>query len=304
MQATRTSTPKSTEAGRRTPSAGETLGRSPTPSDRPRLGAIFGRHLVVERLGRGGEGTAFLARHESLEIPVVIKADNGGSRQGVESLRHEATLLARFKHPNIIRILDAVGTGDWPYLVLEYADAPGLDVRIAEGSLTVAESLWIAAQVAHALVAVAEAGLVHRDVKPSNVLLCSDGTARLSDFGAATDGRDPIRRDAIVGSPAYMAPEQITDTSRVDARADIYALGVTLYEALTGRRPFKGDSGWDLMMLHVNDMPTDPREHNPAVPAAVAEIVMRCLEKNPDDRFQSAAELRDVLMACLQSQAA
>lgn len=284
-----------------TPQTQRLVDRTPAPAGRLRLGSMFGRHRVLNRVGEGFEGKTFLAEHETLGVKVVLKAVKDDSTEGKNRLREEACFLARFAHPNIVRILDAQGTGLWPYIVLEYIDGPSLEARIkAEGALPIDDCLWIGSQIAHALASLEAAGVVHRDIKPGNILLTSEGAAKLSDFGTALDcGRRERIEASFIGTPAYMAPEQAIHSAGVDHRADIYSLGVTLYEALSGCRPLSAETVWDFIMKHAHDTPPSPREVNPNVPEAVAAVVMKCLAKEPADRYQSAGEVREALLALM-----
>jgi len=206
----------------------------------------------------------------------------------------EEEIGKKLKHPYIIRIIP-VENKSRPYLVSEYLKGQTLGQKLRNvRPLSVDESLSIASRMCEALTCMGEHGIVHRDLKPDNVMLCEDGSIRILDFGIAKTG---IRRltfagfSTVLGTPDYMAPEQVKG-KRGDARTDIYSLGTMLYEMVTGRVPFQGDNPFAAMNARVAGDPLRPREIRPEIPEQVEEIVLKALEPKPDDRYQTAAEMK------------
>jgi serine/threonine protein kinase len=266
----------------------------------------IGKYLVTRYLGHGAMGRVFLGQHPELELQIAVKviderhaADPRYRRQFLQ----EARLASQINHPNVIRIYDADQDGDTCFIVQEYVDGGDLAALIRKtspGGMPVREALRLATGVASGLAAAEKLHIVHRDVKPSNILLTRAGEPKLADLGLARKIRDAdepppegslTRPGSTVGTPAYMAPEQILATGQVDIRADIYALGATLYEMVTGQPPFPGTSTEDVLRRHLHDPVRDPREISPKLPRRVARLIMRMLSKRPEDRQPSAAVL-------------
>jgi serine/threonine-protein kinase len=216
----------------------------------------------------------------------------------------EAAALVRVNHSSIVRFLDFGLDARWPYLVTEYIPGSPLgDLLRAGGALPPAWSLYLMSQMVDALGAVWKAGLVHRDVKPDNILISSDGHATLIDFGLArsVQSREPQAPPELAGTAGYLAPEQAKDASRVDHRADIYGLGVTLYEALTGRLPFEGRTRMQVIFQHLNSAPVAPRERNPEIPSLASDLCLWMLAKDPADRPANYEELRKAFDAVMSA---
>ena len=266
-------------------------------------GATVGsRYLLESTIGTGGMATVWRAIDMRLDRPVAVKrlhAARAADYEFATRFRREAQLVARLSHPNLVRLLDAGDDDDGPYLVLELVDGETLKDRVRrEGPLAPQEGARLCAEVADALAYAHAEGIVHRDVKSQNVLLASDGRARLTDFGIArlegaeSDGL--TRTDVMIGSADYLAPEQ-ADGRRVDPRTDVYSLGVVLYECLTGDLPFRGEGFVAVAMQHVSRPMPDPRATTPDVPAYLAAVARRAAAKDPAERFQSAARLAEAL---------
>jgi serine/threonine-protein kinase len=255
-----------------------------------------GRYVVERTLGRGGMATVYLARDTALERHVAIKvladelADDADAK--ARFLR-EARLAARLVHPAVVRVYD-VGTGDaGPYIVMEHVAGPTLAAELARrGRLPAATVAALGVELSAALEAAHAAGLVHRDVKPQNVLLTADGDVKLADFGIAraVDSTVLTAHGAVLGTLAYLAPEQARG-EHVGAAADLYAVGVVLYEALTGRRPHEGASAAEIVARRERAVPAPPSMYVPDVPRDLERAILRCLAPRPAARPQSAAAL-------------
>jgi serine/threonine protein kinase len=268
------------------------------------VGDTVGRCLLTEPLGRGSSSAVFRALHQGLNVSVAVKVlqfDAGvAPHHAYEQLRTEARLLAQLSHPHIVRVLDFEEDPAQPYLVLEMIEGPSLSELIRQsGRLSLERTCEVIGQTADGLAAVWELGAVHRDVKPGNILLTRGGAAKLADLGTAVLLEDlasgdelEATTDPVSGTAAYLAPEQFLAPSTVDRRADIYALGATFYEAVTGRRPFDGRSRADVMIKHAKDKPIPPHELVPELGPRISEVLLTMLAKDPDDRYQNVEELR------------
>jgi tRNA A-37 threonylcarbamoyl transferase component Bud32/pimeloyl-ACP methyl ester carboxylesterase len=264
------------------------------------LSATFGGRYTIEReLGVGGMATVYLARDVKHDRHVAIKVlrPDLAHALGPERFLREIHIVARLQHPHILGLIDSGESDGMLYYVMPYVQGESLRTRLArDGELPVAEAVWILREIADAIAHAHTQQVIHRDIKPENVLF-SAKHALVADFGiaravseAATSG--PITATGIVvGSPAYMAPEQASSDPQMDHRADIYAFGVLAYEALTGVPPFTAPSHVQLVSAHMTRQPDPLTRHRPTVPEALEEIVLRCLAKRPADRFQRADEI-------------
>jgi tetratricopeptide (TPR) repeat protein len=258
---------------------------------------------VRERLGRGGMGVAYRAWQPSLKRDVVIKildAAGPGTADAERRLRAEAEAIARLQHPHIVQIYEVGDCQGRPYLVLEYMAGGSLDRRLAGTPRPAMEAATLLETLAHAVHSAHEKGVIHRDLKPSNILLTADGLPKISDFGlakllgAAASGVSAP--GSVVGTPSYMPPEQAQgQPSVVGPEADVYSLGAILYEALTGRPPFRADSPLATLQQVMTAEPAPPRRLNSAVPSDLETICLKCLDKDPRKRYASAHELADDL---------
>jgi serine/threonine protein kinase len=267
------------------------------------LGAQVGSYRIARVLGAGGMGTVYLGVHPQIESQVAIKVMAHG-------LATDPTVVARFfeearasnviAHDGVVRITDLAQLADGrPYIVMEHLSGQNLRAHLhARGRLPPAEAQGIIVRILETLQATHEAGVVHRDIKPANIFLTAAGEVKLLDFGIAKL-KPNLRRygdhtstGVALGTPAYMAPEQILGAA-VDARADVYAVGVVLYELVTGRRPFQGD---DVELRHLDTEPPSPRALAPQVSEGMERVILRALDKSTVDRFQSAQAFRDALM--------
>ncbi len=274
---------------------------NPEPVAPPQTGDRVGPYVLKEQLGSGSSCFVYRGWDESRRRPAALKIINWENvfdrAAAMRQMRVEAVTLSRVKHPKVVRFYDFGFDPRWPYLVTEFIDGQPLGELIRSGgSLPLEWSIYIISQVADALGAVWQAGLVHRDIKPDNVLVGPEGSAKLIDFGLAKatslQALAGQTGPELAGTASYLAPEQAIDASVVDLRADIYALGITFYEALTGKLPFVGKNRIQMIFHHLNTVPTAPNQVNPKVPALVSDLCMWMLAKNPHERPQNYDELR------------
>jgi hypothetical protein len=265
---------------------------------------IGGRYRLERPIGSGGMATVWRAVDDDTGAVVAVKLMHPRVQDDPDLLvrfRREADVVARLDHPCIVRMLDQdAGADDGPYIVFELVDGVTLKALIRQrGALDPAEAASIASQVARGLELAHRSGVVHRDIKSHNVLVTESGVAKLTDFGIARllDGMQDglTRTGTVLGTSDYLAPEQARGLG-VDGRTDVYALGIVLYESLTGELPFPADTPMGVALRQVRDPMPDPREARPEVPAYLASIVMRACEKDPDARFASALDMADALI--------
>jgi serine/threonine-protein kinase len=266
--------------------------------------ATGSRYRILRRLGGGGMATVFRAEQMPLAREGVVKVLHAHlARDGemTERFRREAEAAARLVHPFICPVLDFGEQGETVYIVMPYLSGGSLADRVQrERNVPPAVTAAAAAQVAVALEHAHVRGVVHRDVKPDNILFDDEGNAFITDFGIATarfHGRLTASGRAM-GTPHYMSPEQAMG-KLVDGRSDLYALGVVMYEALVGFPPFDGADAFSVGYKHVHEKPVALLEVDSRLPPALTSIVMRCLEKSPDDRYERGGELADALLGFL-----
>jgi eukaryotic-like serine/threonine-protein kinase len=264
---------------------------------------IAGRYELQELVGSGGMSNVFRAYDRLLERSVAIKVLHeqfGQDDDYVERFRREARSVAQLAHPNIVTVIDRGEQDGRQYIVFEYIEGENLKALVADGALPVDEALDYGLQVARALDFAHKRGLVHRDVKPQNVLLNEDGQAKVTDFGIARslDVQGVTQTGTVLGTSDYIAPEQARG-DRVDQKTDIYSLGTVLYELLTGEVPYEGDNFVVVAMQHVNAPVPSVRDRRPDVPYRLDHAVRRAMAKEPEDRFPSMEELIHELEACL-----
>ncbi len=259
----------------------------------------LGEYKIIEQIGRGATANVYKALQTKLNRYVGIKvlsplvADEGAFRA---RFTREARAVAQLDHPNILPVYDFDQHGNLVYIVMQYVDTGSLADILTEldgKPMPLDTTLKILEQVGSALTYAHKRGIIHRDIKPGNILLGSDNWVLLTDFGLVKIMEDPtsITQSGVgVGTPNYMAPEQVRGDP-VDPRADLYALGAMVYQMVTGTLPFEAESGLAVALKHINEVPTPPREVNPRLSPAVSQVILKALEKERDARYQSADEL-------------
>lgn len=263
------------------------------------IGKTIGNLRISSQIGKGGMGEVYLAEHVRLRKKFAIKSLSSVLTQDPqfrERFHQEAQNQAQLDHHNIVQVTDFIEDNGEFFLIMEYVDGQSLGDKIKEkGKLEEKEALSIFKAVLEGLNFAHCKGIIHRDVKPSNILIDKSGRARITDFGIAIlAGSERLTSTGmIVGTTWYMSPEQILRPRDVDHRSDVYSVGIMLYEMLTGDVPFVGETDFDIKNQHVNSRPPDPRQKNPEISAKLAQIILTALKKDPDDRFQGCAEFLD-----------
>ncbi|HWB71740.1 MAG TPA: protein kinase, partial [Egibacteraceae bacterium] len=281
--------------------AGAASGSAPDQVTGPHL--LAGRYRLEERIASGGMAAVWRARDEVLARTVAVKIlhDHLAADDAFrERFRREAIAAAKLTHANVVGLYDTGRDGHWVYLVMEFVDGVTLkDVISDVGWLEPGQAAAIGEKVARALAYAHDRGLVHRDVKPANILVAGDGTVKVADFGIAKaeEGEGDLTRTGMVlGTAAYVSPEQVL-TQPVDGRADQYALACCLYEALTGQQPFRGESALATAALRLERDPPPPRSLRVDIPRELDAVVRQAMARSPDQRFESADTLADALAA-------
>jgi eukaryotic-like serine/threonine-protein kinase len=270
---------------------------------------LSGRYRLEAKLGSGGMSTVYLARDQTLDRQVAVKVMHREMSEQADQLarfRQEARAVAKLSHPNVVSVIDAGEDGGHPYIVFEYVEGETLKQRIArDGALDPQEAIAYAIEIGRGLSVAHGRNMVHRDIKPQNVLIDAEGRAKLTDFGISRqleqDGMTATGR--VLGTTDYVSPEQAMG-HKVDPRSDLYSLGVVLYEMLVGQVPFSADSQVGVAMKHVNEELPDVQRRRPEVSAAVALVVERAAAKDPSQRYQRIGEMLDDLSTALEVEAA
>ncbi|MDP4091057.1 MAG: Stk1 family PASTA domain-containing Ser/Thr kinase, partial [Bacillota bacterium] len=269
------------------------------------IGTILNsRYELLEKIGEGGMAVVYKARCHKLnryDAVKVLKRDYANDPAVVEKFKREATAVANLSDTNIINIFDVGTQGDIHYIVMEYVKGKTLkDVILQNVRLSYERAIDIAVQIAKALDCAHRNNIIHRDVKPQNILVTEDGVVKVTDFGIAKASSSVTitNSNKVIGSAHYFSPEQAKGTF-VDARADIYSLGIVLYEMVTGKVPFDAESPVTIAIKHIQDVPVPPRQLNSNIPESLSRLIMKAIEKDPNNRYQTA---REMLMDLLRLQ--
>ena len=267
-------------------------------------GDQIGDYEVTGNLGTGGIGCVYKVRHaisHRTEAMKVLLPDRPGSEEVGERFLREIRVLASLDHPNIAALHTAFRHHGELIMIMEFVEGMTLRARLNSSQILMSQSLDYIGQVLAALAYAHGKGVIHRDIKPSNIMITRNERVKLLDFGLAFRGRasEITRTGLILGSLHYMSPEQVLG-ERIDARSDIYSVGVTLYQLLTGRTPIDGSGEFAIASAHVRETPIEPSRFNPNIPIVLSRAVMKALEKEQADRFQTAGEFLD-LLASIQS---
>jgi serine/threonine protein kinase len=265
-------------------------------------GITLGRYRLKRKLGLGGMSQVYLAYDEDLDRDVAVKVVSSSQEEYIERFKREAKAIGRLTHEHILPAFDSGEQGLWHYLVMPYIENNTLRERLERGDLTLEEAGELLQQIASALQCAHDNGIVHRDIKPSNILLRDDHYAYLADFGLAKSlksAADLTQLGTLLGTPEYMAPELADGPATTSS--DIYALGVLLYQMVTGHLPFDGETPVAVYMKQLREEPIPPSYINPAIPPAIEQVILRALVKNPLYRYQTATDLAQAYIEALEA---
>jgi len=272
-----------------------------TPAKGLDMGSTFaGRYQIIEVLGTGGMGKVFRALDKKLNEEVafkLIKPEIASDRKIAERFSNELKLARKIVHKNVARMFDLNEEKGTHYFTMEYVRGDDLKKLLGRiGQLSVEQAVPIAKQICEGLIEAHRLGVVHRDLKPQNIMVDEEGNARIMDFGIARSlgSKGITGAGVMIGTPEYMSPEQV-DGKETDQRSDIYSFGIILYEMLTGKVPFEGDTPFAIGMKHHGEDPKDPRKLNAQIPEDLSLVILRCLEKKRENRYQTAADVRSEL---------
>ncbi|HUB78617.1 MAG TPA: serine/threonine-protein kinase [Bryobacteraceae bacterium] len=263
-------------------------------------GERIGDYQVVERIGAGGMGAVYKVRNlitDRIDAMKVLLPDLRQAPDLAERFSREIKVHASLVHPNIAALLTAMRVENQLLMIMEFVDGTSLANRLRQGPLQCQEAVNYICQVLSALSYAHQRGIIHRDIKPANIMVTANKTVKLMDFGIATTTGGGSLQNRLtaagmaLGSVHYMSPEQVK-AGAPDARSDLYSLGITFYEMVTGQCPIRGNSEYEIMAAHLALAPPSPIELNPFLPPTVAAIIQKAIQKRPDDRFQTAAEFR------------
>ena len=264
------------------------------------IGDMVGDYEIIGILGRGGMGKVFQVRNrlsdrvEAMKVILPGLEDDPGL---ADRFMREIKLLASLEHPNIAALRTALQIGNRVLMIMEFVDGVNLQDKLRDGPLPLADAVDCMRQVLQALAFAHARGVIHRDVKPANILMTPSGHVKLTDFGIARSvgsDRSLTATGLAVGSLTHLSPEQIEGRT-ADARSDLYSLGVTFYEAVTGKQPFVGDNDYAIMHAHLTGKPVPPSEVNPGIAPALSAVILKAMARTPEDRFQTALEFESAL---------
>ena len=269
----------------------------------------YGRYWIVKELGKGSMGVVYQAYDPQIDRKIALKVlreDRTTSEAFVSRFLKEAKTIGRLSHPNIVTIYDAGKDQGTVYIAMEFIEGDPLNQVIEKRRFSLPEIVDLGIQVAETLDHAHQKGVVHRDIKPSNIIVQANGQIKITDFGIAhiEDSSQSIQTQAgeILGTPAYMSPEQVMSRP-VDGRSDLFSLGIILYELSTGQRPFSGENIAALFNAIAQESPTPPARINPTLPQNLSQIIMKCLNKKPEERFDTASGLAEALKRGLEDKA-
>jgi serine/threonine-protein kinase len=260
---------------------------------------------VLEQIGEGGMAVVFRARHVKLNRIVALKLLRHGDDVDLARFQREAQTLAAVQHPHVVQVFDSGRHQERPFIALEFVAGGSLDERLRENTLSPHTAAKLLRQIALGVHAVHQQNLIHRDLKPANVLITPDETAKVTDFGLARriEGGDLTRTGVIIGTPSYMAPEQARgQTQELSVRVDVYGLGSVLYECITGQPPFRSATVVETLIRVQHEEPVPPRKLQPSCPRDLETICLKCLSKEPAQRYGSAQEVAEDLERFLSGQ--
>jgi len=260
----------------------------------------YGRYQIIEEIGRGSMGMVYKAHDPNLDMDVALKVlrqDRVESESFLRRFVAEARVLGRLSHPSIVRVYNVDEDSGTVYIAMEFIEGESLEKIIEKERLSPAEIVRLGMTIGETLIYAHQNGIVHRDIKPSNILIGPDRNLKITE----SYGAEKTQAGEILGTPAYMSPEQVL-SRKVDGRSDLFSLGIILYELCTKIRPFQGENLASLFHAITSDDPIPVIKRAPEVPSCLSRIIMKCLEKKPDDRYECAELLVEALRSCLKTQ--